>query len=206
MPLVIPPGFAHVAVEHRADGDPDPWYCTFGIDTSDAGAAYPDIALKIINAWAVSWENIIGTFVTFSGVQLTVGQDGAEELRLYFPFDTFEGLNTSQKLPQNCAMLIKKQTLLGGRRNRGRMFIPGAVDEDQVSNTGVINSPKVTEWGNAAQLFVDNLADPAYLFGAQAAIPMVLLHSTGNTPTGDPTPVAFATCDNVISTQRRRLR
>jgi hypothetical protein len=110
------------------------------------------------------------------------------------------GTHNVPKLPQNCALLVKKQTALGGRQNRGRFFLPGMLTEEGVNNVGVIAAGDRQSYQNKASSMLTSLA-----VGPLIA-PMVILHNDTPTPVPDPTPVTSLYVDNVISTQRRRLR
>jgi hypothetical protein len=204
MPLVIPPGFAAASIQFRHENDPEPWYVTMGLDISDAGGATDAIALKVMDGWD---DNIMPQYsnqVSITGVDLVIGQDGPDPVRTFLATTSLRnGSETGQKLPQNCAMLVRKNTALGGRRNRGRMFVPGILNEASVTATGIIDPSSLAILQGQQALFLAYLASAG---GSLPAIPMVLLHSTGLSPVPDPTPVTSLTIDNVISTQRRRLR
>lgn len=202
MPTIVPPGFVEAAVELRGQGDPDPWYVTFGLEVTGLGGNYAGLGLAVMQAFgnllAPMWSGVSNT-----GVSFTVGQDGPDNLRVYVA----SGINrpggrSSQFLPQNCATLIRKNTELGGRRNRGRMFIPAMLAEGEVDNVGVIEATSVGIFQDNADAFLDELT-------SIVAFPMtmVVLHgSEGISEPGDPTPVSSLTVDPIIATQRRRLR
>lgn len=201
MALVIPAGFAQAALQFRNSGDPDPWYVTFGIDTSDAAGDYETVADICIGSWSSSFLGSMTTTTAITGCQLRVGQDGGDPLTLFFA-TSLPGGSSANKLPQNCALLVSKVTTRSGRTGKGRMFIPNVLTEGAVDNVGVIATEELgTLQGNADDM-LDTLADPP----AGPAIPMVLLHN-GFAPGGTtPTEVASLSVDAVISTQRRRLR
>lgn len=203
MPLIIPPGFSHVALEFRHFADPDPWYCTYGIDSGAGGGDVLAMGLKQLTAWTGTLLHSQSPEVALTGVQITVGQDGAEPIRAYVA-STIDrpGTSSEEKLPQNCALLIRKNTGVGGRRSRGRLFVPGALSEGNVSNVGIITPFTLGEHQDRAGDWLAELASAV----VAPATPMFLLHSTGISATIDPTEVTSLTVDGVISTQRRRLR
>ena len=89
-------------------------------------------------------------------------------------------------------ILMKKQTDSGGRRNRGRMFLPG-IPEDQIGQGGQITSGTVT---------VANAAGLALITGlATALIPMVILHDDVDFT---PTLVTSFVVSPYVATQRNR--
>jgi hypothetical protein len=205
MPLSIPPGFSHLAIEFRHDLDPEPWYATYAVDHGGIEGGAVDIGQLALDYFADAWDAAFSTEVRFTGVMVTMGQDGPDPVRTYVPSE-IERRGTSQQamLPQNCALLVRKNTALGGRRNRGRLFLPGCVNEGATSGTGVINGSTYSIYLSYANAwFVRHLNGQ----GADAGVmPMYLLHSTGITPVPEPTEITALSVDPVISTQRRRLR
>lgn len=203
MPLSIPPGFATVAIEHRATGDPDPWYIILGIRVfaGDSIAAV-DRVLTLYKAFA---EPGMGNYVTVTGAEVAVGNDGPPT-RFFRnqPTAPWIGDLTVEMLPQNCALLIDKNTELGGRRNQGRIFLPGCLPEGSVSNVGVLTPATVTAWQARADQFMADLdlADPGVIDPPS----MYIMHGSGISAIPEPTVVSSLTVQSVISTQRRRLR
>lgn len=102
------------------------------------------------------------------------------------------GILTAQSAPQ-VAFLIRKVTGLGGRRNRGRMYLP-AVAEADVTQAGLISSGVVTAL---------NADFAAYWTAADVGdLTPAILHSNAQVPT----PITAFVCDATAATQRRRLR
>jgi hypothetical protein len=103
------------------------------------------------------------------------------------------GTGGSPSVSPQVAYLIEKRTALGGRRNRGRMYLPGPT-EGTVDGRGNVTSARV----NDLQVAIDGfLAD----LGA-ADMTMRILHADGGTPTQVTAGVAKA----LVATQRRRLK
>jgi hypothetical protein len=98
-------------------------------------------------------------------------------------------------IPMNCTYLASKGTALGGRRNKGRAYLP-PLNTDE----GSINGGGQFEVG--ARQVVQDLYDNAWL---QLAIdgPVRLLHHSDGAPG---TPITSFEIGNTIATQRRRLR
>lgn len=115
-------------------------------------------------------------------------------------------------VPANVSALIHKTTSLGGRRGRGRMYLP-LLPEANVDDSSLLLS--------AARTGIQT-AITAFLAGLVAAdIQMALEHSPSydwaivngqprRIPTGDPVPdptlVTAASVESTVATQRRRLR
>lgn len=201
MSLVIPPGFGQASIEIRNDGDPDPWYVTLGVDLSDVGGDFSAAASSIGLSFAETIGLQLHTSSTVTGVNLLVGQDGPDRLVVRVNLNE-PGQTSSAMLPQNCAALYDKGTARAGRRGKGRMFLPNVLKEAGVNNVGVIDSNDLADLQLQATAFLDILTGPAPL--AQST-PMVLLHNTGPGSTV-PDVVTSLRVQNVISTQRRRLR
>jgi hypothetical protein len=54
------------------------------------------------------------------------------------------GTLATTSLPPNCAVLIKKGTGFGGRNNRGRWYLPWAMNDNAVDETGLITGADLT--------------------------------------------------------------
>jgi hypothetical protein len=191
-------------VQLRHENDPEPWYITFGVDSSDAAGDPVAIGKAAMESFHAGFQSTLSPDVDITGCQVTVGQDGVEPVRSFVtPATALGGSAGDLRLPQNCALLVRKNTDIGGRRNRGRMFVPGILAEGAVSATGVITpAATITYLGYAENFFATLLAG----LPNSPALPMVVLHSSGISTVPSPTVVSSVTVDNVISTQRRRLR
>lgn len=211
MPFVIPAGFAHVAVEMRMTGDPQPWYCTFGVDLPIGINSPLDQANGIHYAWTITLGSLQSSLMTINTVVLKIGQTDGPPTMAYSDRGAFTGAAAHNMLPQNCALLVDKLTALGGRRNRGRMYVPGILQEGHVDHIGGIDTNHYTELTTAVNTFflyisegieagTDPLVEPEV-----DATPMVILHHDTVTPIA-PTPVTSLRVQQVISTQRKRLR
>jgi hypothetical protein len=109
------------------------------------------------------------------------------------------GIN-SQPLPPNCAVLVRKTTLVPGRQNRGRWFLPG-VAVSGVDGGGNLSSGLKTDW----QIAVSNFKLGVVPLGMHP----VVLHnvaSLANTTGKSPTAIDDFVVMPKIATQRRRLR
>lgn len=189
------PGFIDCAMEFRRVGDSDPYVCTmaFEVDTPPFTQAHAD-ALSL--EFRTNFASLLPNDCTMGPMTTRVGQDGDPVILLSSA--TSVGTNSSDFLPQNCALLLQKRSEVGGRRNRGRMYIPG-VPETACNEVGVLTTTYTNAVKGLCDTFAAEYQDPAE-FNTSA---MVILHSTGD-PT--PTEVTLLTVDERIATQRRRLR
>nr|CRY97734.1 hypothetical protein [uncultured prokaryote] len=205
MAVLIPAGFGQVGMELRNSGDPDSWYMTFGVAIDRPEVEDSVIGAKINQAFEESWLLSMTANTTLVGCQFTRGVAPFENITS-FTASGETGDGSTGRLPQNCALLVAKRTALGGRRNRGRFFVPNVLTDGAVDNVGVIGQPTVDAFQAVADQFLGDLADEDYE-GYAISLPMVILHneaSSGTTPS--PTTVNKLTVDGRISTQRRRLR
>jgi hypothetical protein len=198
--LSIPEGYAQIAIEHRGDGDPDPWYVTFGMDLNGSTATPLEAVQAIIDVYGSTIRPELWSGLQVSGAQCALGTSDPEPLRFFANnLGTQAGGLSGTFLPQNCALLVRKNTGVGGRRNQGRFFIPGMVSEGACNNVGQIEAGSLVAYQTAINSFLTTLNDESE--GRE----MVILHN--DPPTGlGPTAVTSLTVSNTISTQRRRLR
>lgn len=192
----IPVGYGQAVGIANASGDPEPMVCTMGFQVADPATvgqtAMDDFSAAFLTALRArttseySWSRtdfVVGKTIGDSAFTSTVGA-GA-------------GSNTGTPLPQNCAWLIRKRSPLVGRKNRGRMYVPG-IREDTVNGIGVINGPDVSAAQTAWNTFRTTIE------GNPSFVGLSILHSFGDATL--PTPISALEVDNVIATQRRRMR
>lgn len=194
MPLIIPPGFANVSVPFRHSQVTRTAFVVFGVEIT-ASVATPDELADRIFGDIAPIRGRVDNDVTIGPVRVAVGQDGGEPV-IGFGTATSAGGRTMSSVTPAIAHLVNKRSGRGGRRGRGFMYLPWAVNEGEVNEAGIINSAANGLMQTALNTTFDNLDGPN---------PMVLLHnSEGNTPAGDPTPVTSLVANAVVSTQRRR--
>lgn len=204
--MPTPVGFADCSINILLQGDPDPFAITHGVSTNlgvEDAQAHAD---AVFGAFAGAWQGFLTNLASIESATCRFGQDGGDDLIIDSSQAPVPGTNAAPPMPQNCAILVRKNTGLGGRRNRGRVYIPSSSDESVVSATGTITAAQVTAMQSAVDSWLTNLETST---GAgDPAVPMVILHrATVLEPTPPaPTPVISLTVDPVIATQRRRLR
>lgn len=206
MALVIPENHWQCKLRWRLSGDPEEMISTIGVVGNDPG---PRDILQVAEAVYIAWE---GSFDAaslnqawqFIGVDVTEG--GETEDPQVGSYDRLQqGTGTWASLPHNCALLAKKKSAKGGRRNSGRMFIPaGYIGELEVGGNGVLS----TVFMNGAQAkftnFYDSLRDTLTAVGMPIAdFKPVIFHSS---LPSEPTEITSLVVDSLIATQRRRMR
>lgn len=194
--MAVPPGFADVSVRLTLAGLSRPAYVTMGLDPTSAD---PDaVAASVRIAWnkTGSMNSRQSNTVTMGPVTVRIGQDGGEAT-VGIDEQLVVGAVSQSAPSAQVALLIHKRTARGGRRGRGRMFLPWAIAEGSVDEAGLILPATVTAYNAALEVFRLELA-------AQQC-PMVVLHEPGRTTPGAPDVVTTLLADRLIATQRRRL-
>jgi len=196
MGVVIPLDAMQLTMRWSVAGDAEFMVCTLGIIEVTGGRTPSVLAADIFAAWDAStmttaanistgWS--VGTcFLTYQTGSGPVTFEGGGVL---------SGSNAGTTLPNNCAVLLKKQTNFGGRSNRGRMYLPsGYLPESVVNQVGTIDPATVTSLTTMWGTFVDNLTGDS--------IQPALLHSDGS----GATPITSFVVAPKIATQRTRMR
>lgn len=194
--MPIPVGNCEVWFQYQIVGDNEPMYTHLAYSMTDS----PDQAA--VDAGFTAFQNLFKTITTNDSVlvggHILVGSDPGTvrwESSLTPVVGTVSGVN----VPQNTAFLVRKQTELGGRRNRGRMYIPG-VPESWCTGAGVVPIGNVTTINTVVSaLTVGGSIVTAFGF---LGGPVLLHQSDSQTPTA----VVDLQCQRVVATQRRRLR
>lgn len=202
MAEVVPPGFAAVSLPLQHQLLARTAYITYGIDVGDIAGASIAAANKQVANFVDSWGDELDDQVVVGPAILRIGQDGGDPLSVEGT-ETGTGDESSAMLPPNCALLMKKSSNLGGRRGRGRCYIPWVVQEAAANDVGIIDPASLLVRNADADSWLAALAAPD---GGTPATPMVLLHSTSEiSSTPAPSLVIGVSCDSMIGTQRRRL-
>lgn len=195
MGVVIPVGFGQAKVRWSLAGDPEEQIITFGFDML-AGQA-PSTSASQIHA-----ANVAAGLTTGAGMQAGWTYQGVDTTWMdasgpigYRHQAATAGTNAGTGLPSNCAIVVQKFTALGGRRNRGRVFLPACYAyEGSIDQLGLLTSGQQAALQGLMSGWIGALA--------AANIRMQLLHSDG----GVPTPVLTLGVERLIGTQRKRMR
>lgn len=206
---VIPEGYAQVTIHHAGVGLPEGGDVVFGvINALDLSPAAIGAAVKTV--WDTNVMNVMSQAVRMNGILVKLGPNdtGASA---EVPASTV-GAGAAACAPPNVTCLWRKVTPLGGRRGRGRMYLPGVI-ESQVDAGGFGDSTYIADWTTSAE---DTL-----LGLSTADIPMVVLHGYATVwalidgqprrielPGVIPAPTAVTSLEvsPKVATQRRRLR
>lgn len=191
----IPPGFAEAWWAFTVSGDPEPMLISLGIDLAAGEGASQANADAICNAPLAEFAACISSGYTVRGSHVIFGNDGGD-IRIDAVTVNVAGGRTANALPQNCAFLCRKLTASGGRRGRGRFYMPGVAEAD-VGNIGDVLSGMQTVLATNLPLVLSDLVGLAQVDN------VVLLHQS---VPFTPNVITSLTADVRIATQRRRLR
>jgi len=201
--MIIPPGFAafNVRIKHAAVSRPA--YITGGVRIDTPPVTNVAVVLGGIYAGSGSdFCELMDFDCTVGPVTAYVGQDGGSPLVFVDTRTRLGGVSITAP-PGNCAVLIHKRSTRGGRRGRGRWFVPWTVGEANVDEAGAITASTVTQLqGEYTSLLAAHNT---------VGLPLVLLHDESEptaahpSPPGLPNEVVQLVVDPLISTQRRRL-
>jgi len=190
----VPIGYVDVWMRYLQAGDPEPMYTSLGFEIEEPPFTQAN-ALALSNFLNDCLGPVISGDVNWTGSLCKVGSDGGD---LIYEVSTFDpGGVASAPLPNNCAVLVRKRTEIGGKRGRGRMFIPG-VSREGVDGAGMLNTGTKNAW-SAATALIFNANGTANTNVGQP----VLFHQT---PPYEPSVIVSLSVHPKISTQRRRMR
>lgn len=191
---VIPIGHGEAVVELGLRGEAGPALNIFGFAydvNTPAQTVADDIAGVLDND--PGYRGLLSVEVDINSVLVRCKADAGEPLIAEATIG-LAGTVAGGSPPPQVALLIQKITGRAGRVNRGRMYIP-APSEANVDETGRYTSAQTAAFQADADAFLSQLDTAGY--------PMALLHTD---PAISPTDVVSLRVDNLVATQRRRLR
>lgn len=189
--MIIPVGYSQVNILFTGAAVPSGAQMTFGVENG-SGLTPLQIGALVSGDWNPSLLPALHVAAcVLSGVLVKNGPNATG------PSATF-AVNTPGTLGgtagyAGASVLIEKNTASGGRKGRGRMFMPG-ISESEIDVGGALAGGYRTLQQTAWTAFLNALSADA--------IPMVLLHADATAPT----PVTSLAIDATIATQRRRQR
>lgn len=203
MGVEIPLGYGQATLVFYATGVSEFVNCTFGFKDDDSVQRTPDYIASVLRVEASKVGGfcepaIVANQWTFAGVDVNMTRSTGPAMGLSRV--TAPGLLAQPTVPVNSAFLVKKGTALGGRRHRGRWYLPPAwIGEDLIGAGGAIS---ITSAYTTLQSRLT-----AYLAAIAALqFPMYLLHGGPGDFVPPPTLVTSLTLQPLLATQRRRMR
>lgn len=194
--MAIPLEFGEAWFSFQVTGDNEPMFShlAYGIDATVTQAAVDAGFQSFVDNFKVRFSAAVSLTGGHFLEQTTVGIRRWDASVTAAP-----GTGGGTPLPNNCAYLVKKSTALGGRRNRGRMYLPCPSEAD-VDGAGLVLAASVTALNvQLAKLQSGGTVHTAFGFVADP----VVLHETGSQT---PATVSDLSCQPKIATQRRRMR
>lgn len=185
--LNIPAGSFEVSFVHQQQATLRLAVCTVGM-TYD-GADFDTDAAFVEGYWIA---DVMGFGMSSSYHLTQVNWRSADGTIRSSSYDVAGPASGAAATPQ-VSYLIRKNTALAGRKNRGRLYLPGVM-EVAVDSAGKVDSGYVTDITAAFTSFQTHCA-------AKSMTP-VILHNSLESPTG----ITSWACETVCATQRRRLR
>lgn len=152
-------------------------------------------AATIAAAWASAWEDhraaAFSNTLTLSGLVVKQGPDATGLFIVTAPGLSGD-LAGDTESPQ-VAILVRKNSNVGGRANRGRSYQPGVI-AGETTVGGTLSGTYQTLLQTAYDDFMDDLN--------AGGIDLAIEHANG-----DPlTPMQSMSIDSTVATQRRRVR
>lgn len=196
MTITIPVGFGMCQIRWIVSGSSRESVSTFGYDPAtldpDGNAFAIHGALTASGRPCVAGNMVVGW--TYLGVR-TLEMDDTGPISGQFDGNVI-GSATGNPTPPNVAVLVRKATASGGRRNRGRMYLPPIYPgEENIGPNGTIAATQLGEVSTRWNAFRTAMTS--------AVLPIVLFHSESPFT---PTPVTNFVVQAQVATQRRRLR
>lgn len=200
--MATPAGFADCSYEIKHSLVSRSAFLTFGCDPTATDPTSVATGLAAAFASPGSLFSIIDLNVTLVRTRVSLGTDGGEDL-VGVASNQVACTKSIASTPPNVAALVHKTTARGGRRGRGRMYIPWSLAGGTLAESGALAAGDVT---------AINAGVTAWLTAVSSTVgPVVLLHrpsgpevSPPTTP-GPPNVVTNMSVDPLVGTQRRRI-
>jgi hypothetical protein len=198
----IPVGYANVHFVFNLTGDPEDMVFQLGCRSS-VGTTRADLELAV-EEMASDWRDaFIPTAASmyvgwsFFGVRGDLNSSDEGLVQFESADAGMTGTAVGETPPVNTAILVRKYTGFGGRKNRGRVFVPPwGVSEGLISKLGVLdNTFRAAHQAAWTAFRVAALGHDA---------PPVLLHAEGSVE--PPRDITSFSVQTQVATQRRRLR
>jgi len=196
MGVFIPEDFAQVDFMTLTEGDPEEMIWSLGFNVGSA-ADQDGLATAASDAWNDNIAGLTSTVVDLVNVHVKYGPPDTG--RVIEDSTSHAGTDGGSLLPPNSAVLVTKLTALGGRKGRGRSYLPGISEiSGSLDSTGAFSGTAAANIQASYQSLIDDLQ--GHVNGPYTA---VLLHSD---EAMTPTVLTGVRCEPKIATQRRRLR
>jgi hypothetical protein len=194
--MPTPLGYADVSIQFTRGDMTRMAYVTFGVAVGSLTMGQVVTGLVSTYAGAGGLAAMIDNSAAITQTRVSYGTASNEDT-VAVDGTNVAGTKSIIGPPPSVCLLIHKQSDRGGRRGRGRMFLPNAIANADLAENGTLLSASVTALTTAFNLWVAKIAT--------ANLPMAILHSPGKTAPGSPNLVTSFSIDKIVGTQRRRL-
>lgn len=191
----IPPGYAEAWLRFNTASDPENMYCALGLQLASGQTGTQTLTNSIDSTATAALDNITSSEHTLGPGHVIYGQDGGD-LRIDSTNSPVTGAAGTNALTVNTAVLVRKLTASGGRRGRGRMYLPGAPESVFSTAGNMTTGTQATH-----QTALDNLMTT--LIALAGVDGLCLFHDTAPFT---PTPITSLEVQLKAATQRRRMR
>lgn len=191
--MPVPDGYIDVFYGISVQGDSDLMGVTMGWAVGDIPTE--EELLGHYNRWVALVRPRLNTTLSFPLCRASAGTLSGDYTLEVAPDPVLAGTAGTAPLPNNCAVLVAKISTSGGRRNRGRMYIPCPA-ETAVDGAGVLSTGERGAWQTAMNAWIEGEFTAGW--GSPA-----ILHQT---PPYAPTTITNLVVRSKIATQRRRMR
>lgn len=188
--MIIPAGYAQITFVYTGSAVPRGAANVIGVE-NPTGLSIANVAIAAGQFIEPFMANLPDE-IQVSAIRVKLGPTDSGPYS-EFPVVIPGELTSGETVAPNTAFLFSKQTDFGGRKNRGRFYLPG-VTEGSINGAGDLMSSWVTDLNTASGLALASLVSND--------LPMVILHAS----VGAPTEVTSMPVSARVATQRRRLR
>lgn len=191
--VAIPEGFGQASVIFpKQAGLPQGAVFTFGVGNVDEGTALTGVNAIKTAITSTGMHNLWCDDVAPVSINLKLGPtvEGPSASVAY----TEAGGQTGTVGAAATSILVRKRSLFGGPKNRGRMYIPGQ-SESAIDIGGIVGTATLTDAQSRCDAFLTALTEAAW--------PMVILHTA---EADAPVAVEKLEVEAIVGNQRRRQR
>ncbi len=192
--MTVPVGYAAALIPLRHTLQTRSAAITFGIDVRSTTISDTALCNAVQAAFTSTLGTVLDSNVTVGPTQLSVGQSDGTSIATVGDNSSAGGA-AQTSVPPSVAVLIQKLSATGGKRGRGRLYVPWLLATSVVDEGGAIAGATVTNLQTKATAFRTAIIAIA---GGSA---IVILHQSGS---ATPAIVTSLRVDPRIATQRRR--
>lgn len=189
--MTIPAGYGQATFVYTGSAVPNGAAWTMGFSSSGFAGSVQAAADSIRDSWVEEFAPLTNINTRLDHVLVKFGPDATGPSAISTSLQ-LGGVNDPPS-PAAVALLVRKQTALGGRQGRGRFYLPGLWD-GAIDGGGLVLAGTVTAFQGACDDFLGKMAADG--------LDCYLLHDGALAPTA----ITSLSVQGVVATQRRRQR